>query len=252
MAQVKLLKIASDGVPLEFGSSDEITLASFTASTAFLFSDPTTGYINQTAGNLVADNIMGKDRANVMGAGSDVIFGSVGDVAGQLDAFKVPNSSAIPTATPAYSATQGYLVAYNGSLWMWDGSAWNDLGVADATGQLLNSYSAGENLSAVDALYISGANQVSKALADSTSKSYAVGFAKALASSGNPVDVVSGGVLSGFSSLTAGSRYYLDDTTAGAITTTVPTGSGKTVVQVGYAKSATALNIQILQLGRRA
>ena len=274
MAQVKLLKIASDGVPLEFNSTtDDITLNSFTVQgggpvmsgtgidmngqdvsdlSDLVFTDPSVGTINQTAGALIVNNIMAKERGNTMASGSDILFGAVGDVAGELDAFKIPNATALPTATPAASSTQGYLVAYNGSLWMWDGSAWNDLGVADAVNQVTNSYTADEALSARDALYISAANNVSKALANNTSASYMIGFAKTAAADTNPVDVVSEGVLGGFTGLTAGSRYYLDDTTAGAITATAPTASGKTIVQVGYAKSTTALQIHIEQLGRRA
>ncbi len=272
MAQVKLLKIASDGVPLEFSSTDDITLNSFTAGAGpvmsptgidmngqdvtdlsdLVFTDPSVGTINQTAGALIVNNIMAKERSNSMAAGSDILFGSVGDVAAELDAFKIPNATALPTATPAASATQGYLVAYNGSLWMWDGTAWNDLGVADTVNQVSNSYIADEALSARDVLYISAANNVSKALANNTSQSYAMGLAKAAAADTAAVDVISEGVMSGFTGLTAGSRYYLDDTTAGAITATAPTASGKTIVQVGYAKSTTALHIHIEQMGRRA
>jgi hypothetical protein len=253
MAQVKLLKISADGVPLEFVEANEVvTFNTYTAQTAFLFTDPTTGYINQTAGNLIADDIMAKDRANIMASGSDILFGSVGDVAGELDAFKVPNVSALPTATPAYSSDQGYLVAYGGSLWVWDGTAWNDLGVSDSANQVLNSYIADEDLLARDVVYISANDNVSKALANNTSQSYAIGVAKAAADDTDPVDVVSDGLVTGYSGLTAGSRYYLSASNAGEIVSTIPAGSGNTVVQVGYAKSATALQLQILQLGRRA
>jgi hypothetical protein len=58
--------------------------------------------------------------------------------------------------------------------------------------------------------------------------------------------------MGGFSGLTAGARYYLSAGTAGTITATIPSGTGNTIVQCGYAKSATDLQIQLLQLGRRA
>jgi hypothetical protein len=272
MAQVKLLKIAADGVPLEFGASDDITLNSFTAGSGpvmsptgidmngqdvtdisdLAFTDPSVGTINQTAGALIVNNIMGKDRSNSMALASDILFGAVGDVAAQLDSFKIPNATALPTATPAASSTQGYLVAYNGSLWMWDGTAWNDLGVADSTNQVTNSYTAEEAVGAAKALYISSADSVSLAKGDAAGTSQVVGFSKAAALITAPVDVVSEGVLDGFSGLSAGLRYYLSAATAGAITSTIPTGTGNTICQVGYAKNTTKLHIHIEQMGRRA
>jgi hypothetical protein len=274
MAQVKLLKIASDGVPLEFNSTaDDITLNSFTVQGGgpvlsgtgldmnnqdvsdvkdLRFNDPTTGVINQTAGDLIVDDIMAKDRANIMALASDIIFGSVADSAGEVDSFKVPHSASIPSATPAYSSDAGYLVSAGGTLYLWDGAAWNDLGVSDAANQINNEYVADEALAARDALYISAADNVSKASAASGgAASQLMGFAKASAADTDPVVVVSEGVLGGFTGLTAGARYYLS-ATAGAITATIPVGSGNTVVQAGYAKSATALHIHIEQMGRRA
>jgi hypothetical protein len=271
MAQVKLLKIASDGVPLEFGSGDDITLNSFTAGSGpvisptgidmngqdvtdisdLSFTDPSVGTINQTAGALIIDNLMAKERSNAMTATSDILFGVATDTAGQVDAFKVPHLAAAPTATPAANSNQGFLVAANGSLYVWDGSAWNDLGVADATTQINNVYTADEALAARDALYISAADNVSKASASAAGTAQLVGFAKASAIDTADVTVVSEGVLTGFSGLTPGARYYLA-TTAGTITATIPSGSGNTVTQAGYAKSATALHIHIEQMGRRA
>jgi hypothetical protein len=273
MAQVKLLKIASDGVPLEFTSStDEITLLSFTVNGGgpvlsgtgldmnnqditdvndLAFNDPTTGTINQTAGALVVDNIMAKERNNVMTSAGAVLFPTVTDTAAQLDSFKIPNVAGVPSATPSFSTTGGYMVydSSNKNLYIWDGSAWDNLETSES---VENSFVAGEALAARDVVYISAADNVSKALADSTSKSYAIGLAVTAASATANVLVRSNGNMSGFSALTSGSRYYLDDAVAGALTATIPSASGKTIVQVGYAKSATELAIQILQLGRRA
>lgn len=272
MAQVKLLKIGTDGVPTEFGTGDDITMNSFaitgggpilsatgldmngqdvTDLSDLVFTDPSVGTINQTAGAIIVDNLMGKERSNSMTATSDILFGAATDTAGQVDAFKVPHMAALPTSTPAANSNPGFLVSYNGSLYMWDGSAWNDLGVADSTNQVTNTYTADEALAARDALYISAADNVSKASASAAGTSQVVGFAKASAADTAPVEVVSEGVLTGFSGLTPGARYYLS-ATAGLITATIPVGSGNTIVQAGYAKSATALHIQIESLGRRA
>jgi hypothetical protein len=215
------------------------------------FTDPAVGTIVQTAGALIIDNIMAKERSNAMTATSDILFGVATDTAGQVDAFKVPHLASSPTATPAANSNAGFLVAAGGSLWVWDGTAWNDLGVADSVSQVTNVYTADEALLIRDALYISAADNVSKASASAAGTAQLIGFAKAAAADTNPVTVISEGVLAGFTGLTPGARYYLS-TTAGTITATIPVGTGNTVVQAGYAKSATSLHIHIEQLGRRA
>lgn len=275
MAQIKLLKIASDGVPLEFNSaSDEITLASFTVQGGgpvlsgtgldmnnqdvsdiknLDFNDPSVSTIEQTAGALIVDNIMAKERENLMTTAGGISFPVIADVAGQVDAFRLPALVGAPTATPS-TGGEGHLVwdSTNNKLYAWDGAAWDDLSTVDAANKVVNSYTADEALAARDVLYISAADNVSKALANNTSQSYAMGLAVAAAIDTAPVEVQSEGVMTGFTGLTAGSRYYLDATAAGAITSTIPTGTGNTVVQVGYAKSTTALHIHIEQMGRRA
>jgi len=272
MAQVKLLKIDADGTPLEFQAADDITLNSFTAGSGpvvsptgvdmknqdlsdlknIVFNDPAVNTIYQTAGALIIDNIMAKDRSNSMTAASDILFGVATDTAAQVDAFKVPHMATIPTASPAANSNPGFLVSSQGSLWVWDGAAWNDLGTSEYASQVVNNYVADEALSARDVLYISAADSVSKALADNTSKSYAIGLAKQSVADAATVQVMSEGLVDGFSGLTAGDRYYLSDSAAGAVTSTVPSGSGKTIVQIGYAKSATSLQLHIEQMGRRA
>lgn len=275
MAQVKLLKIASDGVPLEFDSAaDDITLNSFTVQGGgpvlsgtgldaqnqdvsdvkdLVFNDPTTGTINQTAGALIVDNVMAKERNNVMTTAGAILFPAIGDVAGQLDAFQIPQSSALPTATPANNSNEGFLVGYNGKPYYWNGTSWDDLTTTQSAETVQNIYTADEALAARDALYISAADNVSKASgAGSGAASRLMGFAVAAAIDTAPVSVQSEGVLGGFTGLTAGSRYYLSAATPGLITATRPTGSGNTIVQAGYAKSTTALHIHIEQLGRLA
>lgn len=272
MAQIKLLKIASDGVPLEFNSaSDEITLASFTVQGGgpvlsgtgldmnnqdvsdiknLDFNDPSVSTIEQTAGALIVDNIMAKERENLMSTAGGISFPVITDVAGQVDAFRLPALAGAPTATPS-TGGEGHLVwdSTNDKLYAWTGSAWDDLSTVQAASKVINSYTADEALSARDVLYISAADNVSKALATNTSQSYAMGLAVASAADTAPVEVQSEGVMTGFTGLTAGARYYLDASTAGAITSTIPTGTGNTVVQIGYAKSTTALHIHIEQMG---
>jgi len=275
MAQVKLLKIASDGVPLEFDSAaDDITLNSFSVQGGgpvlsgtgldlnnqdlsdvknIDFNNPSVSTIEQTAGALIVDNIMAKERENLMTTAGGISFPVITDVAGQVDAFRLPALAGVPTASPT-TGGEGHLVwdSTNNQLYAWNGSVWDNLSIADSANSVLNTYTADEALSARDVLYISAADNVSKALANNTSQSYAMGLAKASAADTAPVEVQSEGVMTGFTGLTAGSRYYLDASTAGAITSSIPTGTGNTVVQVGYAKSTTALHIHIEQMGRRA
>lgn len=274
MAQVKLLKIGTDGVPTEFGTGDDITLNSYTITgggpvlsatgldlqaqalvdaSSVQVTDPTTGFLNQTAGNLIFDNIMGKERENALTTAAGITFPVISDSAGQVDAFRLPALAGAPSATPT-TGGEGHMVwdSTNNKLMVWDGSAWSDVASTGTATDVLNSYTAEVTIAARDVVYISSADNVSPALANNTSQSYAVGFASGGAAAAAPVGVKTDGIIGGFSGLTAGARYYLSPSTAGAITATVPNGSGNTVVQVGYAKSATDVQIQLLQLGRRA
>ena len=276
MAQVKLLKIAADGIPLEHtGSADDVTFLSYTVTGGgpvlsgtgldmnntdvsdvqdLVFTAPSTGTINQTAGNLIIDNIMGKERENTMTTAGSVAFPSIADSAGQVDAFRLPYLAGAPTATPTNGGS-GHLVFddTNNRLYIWDGSAWtNEFSTASSTPNVDDSYTAEVSVAIRDAVYISSADNVSPAVASAAGTAQVVGFATAAAGAAASVNVRKLGRLSGFTGLTAGSRYYLDGTTAGAITATIPTGSGHTIVQAGYAKSTTVLDIQLQSLGRRS
>lgn len=275
MAQVKLLKIASDGVPVEMNTAtDEITLNSFTVQGGgpvlsgtgldmnnldvsdvqdLVFTAPSTGTINQTAGNLIIDNIMAKERNNVMTTAGAVLFPLVvGSTAGEVDLFKLPHSSTVPSVTPAFSSDAGYLMSGAGKLYFWNGTSWDDYSTSLQAQQVANIFDAEGAIADRDCLYINSSGRVDLADCDAATSSQVCGFAKNLAATqGDDVDVASMGVLDGFSSLTPGSRYYLG-ATAGQISSSVPVGSGQSIVQVGYAKSATELMIMIQQLGRRA
>lgn len=275
MAQVKLLKINGDGTPTEFNSAaDDITLNSFSVQGSgpvlsgtglalanqdlsavknVVFTAPSTDTINQTAGNLVIDNIMAKERSNPLSVAGEILFPVVTNSAGQLDNFQLPQVAGTPTATPT-NAGSGFEVfdSVNKKVYVYDGSAWQDQSVVQQAKAIDDTYTAANALAAVDAVYISAANSVDKANAAAASTSYVIGFASASALAAAQVDVRKFGVLSGFSSLTPGARYYLSGATAGQISATLPVASGNTIVQVGYAKSATQLDIAIQSLGRRA
>jgi hypothetical protein len=274
MAQVLLLKIAADGVPLEFNSTtDDITLNSYTVQgggpvlsgtgldmnnqdvtdvSDLAFNDPTTGTINQTAGALIIDNLMAKERENTMTTAGGIAFPVIADSAGQVDAFRLPALAGTPTATPT-NAGEGHVVwdSTNNKMYVWDGSAWDDQSTVASANNVDDSYIAEVAVTARDVCYISSADNVSPADVTTSVKAQAIGLALTTQVATDPIVVRKFGRLGGFAGLTSGARYYLS-ATAGAITTTIPAGSGNTIVQIGYAKNATNLDIQIQQLGRRA
>lgn len=272
MAQVKLLKIGTDGLAEEFNSaSDDITLNSFTIQGGgpvldatgldlnnqdisdidnLSFNDPTAASITLTAGSFVPDDLMFESKENSLDVGAAVLFPAIADAAGEVDAFRLPSLAGAPSATPA-DGGEGYLVwdSSNDKLYAWTGSEWDDLSTVQAAQRIDNSYIAGEDIDAAEVVYISAADTVM--LADCATNYSAMGVAYASALSTAPIMITSSGVAEGFSGLTAGARYFLS-ATPGAVTTTAPTASGDRVVQVGYAKNATAMNIQFDFVGRRA
>ena len=101
---------------------------------------------------------------------------------------------------------------------------------------------AGEALSANDLVYQSKVDgKVYKASNDDDDKVDVLGFARKAALVDASVEIVTGGVLKGFTGLSVGTLYYLG--LSGAITTTAPSTNGSWVVSVGMAVSATELVI---------
>lgn len=273
MAQVKVLKIGSEGLPTEIAvASDDITAASFTVNGGLVasgtgidmnnsnlsdvdtisFTDPTTDGLTVTAGTLIADNIMGEAFENSMAVGAAVIFPSISDDADQVDALGVPYIAGAPSASPTDTGRFLVFDDTNNHLYVWDGAAWDNLSTVDTASNIDEAYTADEALLIRDAVYISAADNVSKADADAGGNAAKlIGFATAAANDTDPVNIRKFGTLGGFSGLTAGARQFLSET-AGQITETLPTGTGSVIVQAGYAKNTTTLDIQILQLGKRA
>ena len=98
-----------------------------------------------------------------------------------------------------------------------------------------------------DALYMRTSDgQVGKATAANGSSEAAnvVGFADSDKGSGETVKVIVVGIKT-MSGLDAGDLYYLSPTTAGAITTTAPSGSGQAVTRLGEAATTTDFSVQI-------
>ena len=104
-----------------------------------------------------------------------------------------------------------------------------------------------ESVSDGDALFMRTSDgQVGKASAANGTLEDAtvVGFANSAALANETVKVIVIG-LKTLSSLNAGDLFFLSDSTAGAITTTPPSGAGKAVTRVGEASTTTDFAIQI-------
>jgi len=192
---------------------------------------------------------------NVMETTGAILFPVIADNTDQVDSFRLPSLAGAPTAAPA-DGGEGYQVwdSTNDVLYIYDGSVWKNQSIVEDAERLVNSYTAGTGgISDRDVVYISANDTVLPAQsdADSTALAY-IGFARGAAAATNPVEIVSEGLLDGFSALTAGARYYIDDTTAGAITSTVPSGSGKHLIQAGVAKNATNLHVRFQYIGKKA
>ena len=100
-----------------------------------------------------------------------------------------------------------------------------------------------ENLSAGDLVNIwndSGTRKARKA--DASNGRRAHGFVLSSSTSPNNATVYMSGDITGLSSLTPGTAYYVSASTAGAATATSPTGTGNYTQEIGIAVSATAIS----------
>ena len=96
-----------------------------------------------------------------------------------------------------------------------------------------------------DAVYISAADTAMLALADAAGTKSAVALALGAVSAAAVGNYQLDGVIVGLSGLTPGAVYYLSDTVPGGMSTTPPSTTGRFVVRLGIAKSATEFLIRI-------
>lgn len=109
----------------------------------------------------------------------------------------------------------------------------------------IRQYLAGEALTAGNAVFVHTDGTVKKAVATVGTANVCVGVVIFDADSGAAVDVISKGIVSGFSGLTIGSPVYLSDATAGAVTSTVPKTYGDRVQVIGHALAANQIAIDV-------
>tara|TARA_R100001463_G_scaffold49446_2_gene99228 strand:- start:19 stop:552 length:534 start_codon:yes stop_codon:yes gene_type:complete len=105
-----------------------------------------------------------------------------------------------------------------------------------------------ENVAEGDALYMRASDgQVGKASAanGSLENCHVIGFADAATSATGTCKVVTTGIKTMTSTVDPGDIYYLSSSTAGAITTTVPSSSGQAVTRVGEGATTAIFSIRI-------
>ena len=100
-------------------------------------------------------------------------------------------------------------------------------------------------VNAGDLVAINASGNATKADADGSGTRNVIGFALETAGATSPVKIAQTGVVTGLSSLTAGTKYYMSSLTAGGITDIPPSSSGSTVFQAGIAISSSSLAIQL-------
>jgi hypothetical protein len=116
--------------------------------------------------------------------------------------------------------------------------------IYDASPNII-SIIAGEALAINDVVYIkSSDSRAYKARADAEGTMSAIGVAiQAATAAGETISVQLTNVLSGFTGLTPAAVYFVSSVTAGAISTSIPSGVGSVVQSIGKALTATELLI---------
>jgi len=127
----------------------------------------------------------------------------------------------------------------------------------DLSNSATKQNASGNTINIATPVYVSGLN-VLPAQADAQSTVRVAGLAESTVATANPIEVIADGVLVATTvewdavtgetgGLTPGADYFLDETTAGALTQTAPDNAGDFVVRVGHALSSTEFEIEIAQ-----
>ena len=219
MAEVKALKAGATGLE-QMGATDTIPVANVPTITAAKVSDFDEA-AQDAVGGILADSATIDFTYNDTTITAIVIAGSIGPT--QLEATAVTPGS-YTTANITVDADGRITAASNGG----------------TTGE---TYTAGEALTAGNLCYITSSGTIMKADANSEGK-LAQGFVLASISNGASGTFYRGhGKITGLTGLTAGSRYFLSNTTTGGISLYAGLTYGAADIQqyVGRAESTTVL-----------
>lgn len=226
MAEKKPLSIGSTGLPTEFDSADTLPVSNIPALTSSNISN-----FDEAAQDAVGGALTDTDTIDLVYTdGSNTIAADVKtqmSITSDASGLKLSGDETSPGNFEYYgtneSGTKGFYPLPTGG------------GAETAT------MTAGENLAAGDLIYVAVAGTVFKADANTAGKE-AIGFVLSSISAAASGTVYLGpGVITGLTSLTIGSRYFLSAGTTGGITETPPSGASDLVQVVGHAKSATEL-----------
>lgn len=199
-------------------------------------------YATLAVADLAADRVYtmpeaGADAYFVMSEGDMTINGE--KIFSNIDLNSQFQIGGVATSANVSAANLGTLTA---------GSTSNADSLHSHTGAAIEM-TAGENLAqagAKDVVYISANDTVAKASASALATAKAIGFAVTAVSSAAQAFIATNGskIIGVLSGATAGAQYYLS-TTAGALSTSIPTQSGEVIMPIGFALNATDLFVQI-------
>ena len=173
-------------------------------------------------------------------------FGTGAD-AGKLAVLPDPAGAIDVLAAGLHVRTDDTTIQINGS---------NELEVLASTisEDLKEEVTANENVTAGDPVYWGGAdNQVRESQAGTAGRKQAVGVMEDTVNAAASGTMVKRGTCTGvLTGATVGDRYYLASAGGLSAANTPPTGGGANVILIGYARSATDLDVMIQIIGRRA
>lgn len=256
---VQSISASGAGISISGGTGEGSTPAvSLDATLNALAGYNTNGLLTQTAADtfvgrtitgttdkIVVNNGDGVSGNPTLNIGSDVV--TLTDTQTLTNKTTVSSTSAstgalkLPGGTTAERPTgvEGY-VRYNSDTTAFEGyasGAWSAIG----GGGTVDRVNQAHTFSVGNILYLSGSTYT-KAIATAANTAEVVGMVSRVIDSNN-FEITLSGEVTGLSSLTAGTVYFLSDSSAGAYTATEPTTLGYVSVPLGVASSTTSFYV---------
>lgn len=214
----------------ENGGADEISVVGLSG----LLADAQTPLSHNHAGEDITSGTVADARiASTIARDSEVVLQTLADAKGDIVA-----ASAADTWVRVAVGTNGQVLTADSSAS--GGVAWDDAsGGGSGDALTLDVNQSGHGLAVQDVVKLSGSGTYAKAQANSEANAEVVGIVSAVADTDN-FTLTMYGLVTGFSGLTAATVYYLDDDTAGLLTTTEPTDAGDISKPVLIARTTTS------------